>query len=130
MVKDPAHLHVLIVDDEPLIRWCLAETLADAGHSVAEAGDGETAVRLVTDDGEFFDVVVLDYRLPDSTDLDLLASIRRAAPKSAVIMMTAYGNPDLAAGALELGAYRVVPKPFEVRDMAELVVQAHASIPR
>ncbi len=130
MVKNPAPLHVLIVDDEPLIRWCLAETLADAGHSVAEAGDGETAVRLVTNDREFFDVVVLDYRLPDSMDLDLLASIRRAAPKSAVIMMTAYGNPALAAGALELGAYRVVPKPFEVRDMADLVVQAHASFPR
>ena len=130
MVKNPAHLHVLVVDDEPLIRWSLAETLVDAGHSVTEAGDGETAVRLVTDDGKFFDVVVLDYRLPDSKDLNLLASIRRAAPKSAVIMMTAYGTPDLAVGALKLGAYRVVPKPFEVRDMADLVVQAHASIPR
>jgi DNA-binding NtrC family response regulator len=130
MAKNPAHLRVLIVDDEPLIRWSLAETLADAGHSVTEAGDGETAVRLVTDGGQPFDVVVLDYRLPDSKDLNLLADIRRAAPQSAVIMMTAYGTPDVAAGALDLGAYRVVPKPFEVHAMAELVVQAHAAILR
>lgn len=131
MVKNPAGLRVLIVDDEPLIRWSLAETLVDAGHSVAEAGDGETAVHLVAaDDGQPFDVVLLDYRLPDSEGLSLLARIRRMTPGTAVIMMTAYGTAELAMGAQKLGAYRVVPKPFEVHDMVELVVQAHTSVPR
>ena len=58
---------MLIVDDEPLIRWSLAETLTDSGHSVIEAGDGEAAVRMLTDADRPFDVVLLDYRLPDST---------------------------------------------------------------
>lgn len=120
-----APLRVLIVDDEPLIRWSLAETLADSGHIVVEAGDGETALRFLVDD-QPFDVVLLDYRLPDSNDLRLLTAIRETAPLSAVIMMTAFGTPEIAHGALALGAYRVVPKPFEVQDMADLVREARA----
>jgi DNA-binding NtrC family response regulator len=114
-----------VVDDEPLIRWSLTETLKEAGHGVAEAGDAAGAIRSATA-GEPFDVVLLDYRLPDSNDLNLLTTIRELAPASAVIMMTAFGTPEVMAGALALGAYRVVPKPFEVHDMAALVLQARA----
>jgi DNA-binding NtrC family response regulator len=59
--------------------------------------------------------------------LNLLSTIRRLSPQSAVILMTAYGTPEVAQGALALGAYRIVPKPFDVHDMAHLVLQAHAS---
>jgi two-component system response regulator AtoC len=121
-------LRVLIVDDEALIRWSLAETLTDSGHSVAEAADGAAAIQALNGDGPF-DVVVLDYRLPDSNDLNLLTTIRRRAPHSAVIMMTAYGTPEVTSGALALGAFRVVPKPFEVHDLVALVTQAHNAQP-
>jgi CheY-like chemotaxis protein len=126
-VKNSPSLRVLVVDDEALIRWSVAETLAESGHSVCEAGDGTTAMRFLTGTEKLFDVVLLDYRLPDSNDLNLLAAIRRVAPDTAVIMMTAYGTPEVTSGALKLGAYRVVPKPFEIHDMARLVVQAHES---
>ena len=126
MPKKSAGLHVLIVDDEPLIRWSLAETLSHSGHSVVEAGDGAGAVRSLSTGATPFDVVLLDYRLPDSDGLGLLSTIRALAPKSAVIMMTAFGTPEVTSRALALGAYRVVPKPFEVYDMPALVVQAHA----
>ena len=119
-------LRVLVVDDEPLIRWSLAETLEQSGHTVLEAGNAEGAIRSVAVGGPF-DVVLLDYRLPDSNDLNLLATIRKVAPASAVIMMTAFGTPEVMAGALELGAYQVIPKPFEVHDVAALVLQAHAA---
>jgi DNA-binding NtrC family response regulator len=127
MVKNSPSLHVLVVDDEALIRWSLAETLADAGHTVAEASNAESAVLMLAGSRGPFDVVLLDYRLPDSNDLNLLSTIRRISPWSAVIMMTAWGTPEVEQGALALGAYRIVPKPFEVHDMADLVLQAHAS---
>ena len=115
---------MLVVDDEPLIRWSLAETLEQSGHAVVQASDAGSAIRSMSA-GEPFDVVLLDYRLPDSNDLALLATIRKLAPASAVIMMTAFGTPAVMAGALKLGAYRIIPKPFEVHDVAALVLEAH-----
>ena len=126
MNKSPS-LRVLVVDDEPLIRWSLSETLSEGGHRVSEAGDAETALRTLTDGGGSFDVVLLDYHLPDSHDLALLSQIRLVAPKTVVIMMTAFGTPEMSDAALRIGAYRVVPKPFEVHDMANLVLDAYAA---
>jgi two-component system response regulator PilR (NtrC family) len=117
----------LVVDDEALIRWSLSETLGDSGHLVSEAGDGESALRMLTVGAERFDVVLLDYHLPDSHDLVLLSAIRQAAPDTAVIMMTAFSTPEMADSAGRIGAYRVVPKPFEMHEMASLVLEAHAS---
>ena len=71
-------------------------------------------------------MIVLDYRLPDSNDLHLLETVRGLAPDSSVIMTTAFGSPETLAGALRLGVYRVVPKPFDVHDLARLV----AEVPR
>jgi two-component system response regulator AtoC len=129
MARDFLSLRVLVVDDEPLIRWSLVETLSAAGHSVIEASDGALAVPVVSEDKKPVDVIVLDYRLPDSNDLNLLSTLRRLAPRTQVVMMTAFGTAEVTNGALGLGAYRVVSKPFEMHDMAALVLQAHAARP-
>jgi DNA-binding NtrC family response regulator len=117
---------VLVVDDEALIRWSLTESLTDEGHEVREANDGASAVAEASE-GPAFDAIVLDYRLPDSNDLHLLERIRELQPTAAVVMMTAFGTPEVTSGALKLGAYRVVPKPFDVHEMVNLVAQAHES---
>ena len=127
VAENRAVVRVLVVDDEPLIRWSLAETLTQRGHIVTEAGDAKTTYRILTCIADRPDVVLLDYRLPDSNDLGLLAEIRRKLPESQIILMTAYGTADIAREALALGAYRVVGKPFEVHDLARLVQEAHAS---
>jgi DNA-binding NtrC family response regulator len=121
-------LCILIVDDEPLIRWCIGETLQQLGHSVSEARDAQETLQTLSA-GPIPDVILLDYRLPDSNDLSLLETIRRVAPNSPVIMMTAHGTPEMNADALRLGAFRVISKPMEMRDMAPLVDQAYASRP-
>jgi DNA-binding NtrC family response regulator len=118
-------LRILIVDDESLIRWALAETLTARGCQVAEASDAAAAVRAVSGAAEPFDIVLLDLRLPDSTDLGLLEAIREAAPYGHVILMTAYGTPEIERRARRLGAYDVVDKPFEISDLAALVSSVH-----
>ena len=128
--KKSSAFRVLVVDDEPLIRWSLAETLLDCGCEVTEAVDGQAALRALADAPTPIDVVVLDYRLPDSNDLQLLSSIRRISPKSQVILMTAFGTPEVVRSAQQLGAYRVVHKPFEMNYLAALVRQAHSSRPQ
>ena len=113
-------LRILVVDDEPLIRWSIAETLGAAGHQVVEAEDAASALRAIsTDPGP--DLVLLDFRLPDSNDLGLLTKIRAQAPNAAVVMMTAFGTPDVTAGALKLGASRVLNKPFNMQDLENVV---------
>jgi DNA-binding NtrC family response regulator len=127
-MKNSPFLRVLVVEDELLIRWSIAETLRHAGHEVIEAESAAAAVLALTDPVEgVVDAVLLDYRLPDSNDLTLLANIRRLSPASAVIMMTAFGTPEVTQDALALGVYQVMNKPFDLHDLAPLVVKAHAA---
>ena len=121
-------LRVLVVEDETLIRWSIAETLAQEGHTVMEANSAAAAVKALEEEDDF-DVVLLDYRLPDSNDLALLASVRRLQPHSAVVMMTAYGTPEVTERALALGAHRVMGKPFDMHALEPLVVEAHDARP-
>jgi two-component system response regulator AtoC len=125
MTQEFPPLRVLVVEDEFLIRWSINETLTQSGHTVVEAADGASAVRTLTDAVDPIDLVLLDYRLPDSNDLTLLATIRRLAPHSPVIMMTAFGTPEVIKGALDLGVSQVLNKPFEMHDLPQLVRETH-----
>lgn len=117
---------VLIIDDDPLMRWSLAEALGERGYAVAQAADGRTALAAIEHAATPFNVVLLDYRLPDSTDLRLLETVKSLAPASQVIMMTSYTS-EIAPGAV-VGAYRVISKPFEIDSLANLVREAVASL--
>ena len=125
--NSPQPITVLIVDDEALIRWSLAEVLSSCGHRVTEADSARAALDALAIAREAIDVVLLDYRLPDSADLGLLARIRQLSPGSAVVMMTAYGTEELARDAQSLGAYRVLHKPLDIHDVDALVRDAYAA---
>jgi DNA-binding NtrC family response regulator len=127
MDKNSAHPRVLVVDDEALIRWTLVETLGERGYFVSEAGDARTAIEAIQGAADPFDVILLDYRLPDSNDLALLSKIRFLAPTTQVIMVTAHGSPDLAERATALGAYATINKPFDVESLAALVGRARVA---
>jgi DNA-binding NtrC family response regulator len=118
-------LSVLVVDDEALLRWSLAELLRRGGHSVIEAGSADSARTAIAHASGPIDVVLLDYRLPDSNDLQLLDEIRARLPQSAVVLMTAFGTPEVMQEALDRGAYCVLDKPFDVHGVERLVAEAH-----
>jgi len=112
-------LRVLIVEDEMLIRWSIAETLTNAGCYVTEVGDAAGALRAAAT--ENFDAVVLDYRLPDSDDLKLLEALRDQLPRSRVVMMSAFGTPEIVRQAEALGVHRFLDKPFEMERLKSLL---------
>ena len=116
---------VLVVDDEALIRWSLGETLSDHGFEVKQAASAAAALQVVNGAGRPFDVIFLDFRLPDSSDLRLLEQLRRLQPEGRIILMTAFGTPEMVQGALDLGAFRVLNKPFELGEIAGLVDSPH-----
>jgi two-component system nitrogen regulation response regulator GlnG len=120
MTTQSSPLRVLVVDDEPLICWSLAETLSDLGDVVIETGTGAEAMRALRAN-EPVDVVLLDYRLPDVQNLSLLSTIRRRWPDSRVILLSAYMTPEIATEALARGASRAISKPVDMSDVFPLV---------
>mgnify|MGYP003578034142 CR=1 FL=1 len=112
--------HVLVVDDEPLIRWSVSESLGAHGFTVEEATDAASALRIVTTTALPFAAIVLDLRLPDMSDLSLLATLRQLVPSAHIVLMTAFGTPELVAHAKALGA-DVIAKPFELDELNRLV---------
>ena len=112
-------LRVLVVEDELLIRWSIVETLTNAGCVVTEAGDAAGALRAAAT--EDFDAVVLDYRLPDSNDLKLLETLRGRLPRSTVVMMSAFGTPEITQRATALGVHGFLDKPFEMEALKNLL---------
>ena len=125
MANRKAPLTVLVVDDEPLLRWSLAEVLRRSGHTVVEAATAQDALDAIRRQPSSFDVVLLDYRLPDSSDLRLLEEVRRRVPGSAVVLMTAHGTAEMVQGALDLGAYCVLSKPFDMHGVEGLIADAY-----
>ena len=114
---------ILVVDDESLIRWSLVESLAAEGFTVLEAGSAREALACLGQNGDI-GVVLLDLKLPDSTDLTLLRRLRRLAPASRVILMTAHGTAEILDEALRAGAFRAIGKPFDMNDMVKIVRDA------
>ena len=111
---------VLIVDDEPLIRWAPGTAFEDRGYVVIEANSAATAAAALGARPQGFDAAALDLRLPDSTDLSLLNHVKRAFPLSPVLIMTAFVTSETTADAIARGAVAVISKPFGVRDVVSL----------
>ena len=126
MPNGKERLTILVVDDEALIRWSLAEVLRRSGHTVIEATNAREALD-ATSPSSSVDAVLLDYRLPDSADLQLLEQIRRRLPRSPVVLMTAFSTPEVVQSALDLGAYRVLTKPFDMQGVEGLITEAYGA---
>ena len=123
-VRKKSATRVLVVDDEPLVRWSIAETLRAHGCDIVEASDAHSAIVAVLDSATEPDAVMLDLKLPDSDDLSLLALVRRLLPRVPVILMTAFGTPEVLEEARGLGVFTVLDKPFELDELNVLIARA------
>jgi DNA-binding NtrC family response regulator len=112
---------ILVVDDEPLIRWSLTERLKSEGYDVLEAENGRTALEKLT---EGVDLVLLDYRLPDTDGVTILRKIKEFDQDILVILLTAYASVETAVEAMKLGAYHFANKPFNLDEVAATVERA------
>jgi DNA-binding NtrC family response regulator len=112
---------VLIVDDEPLIRWSLAERLRADGHEAVEAG---TAADAFDRADQGVDLVLLDYGLPDQDGMAVLRRLRDLDPDVLVIMLTAHRSVETVVEAMRAGAFDYATKPFDLDDVAIRVGRA------
>jgi len=123
MTGDP--LRVLVVEDEQLLRWAIAETLAGSGAIVSVAGDAAAALAALSTTEPAFDLVLLDLCLPDSRDLTLLSTICRRWPDLAVVIMTAHAAPDVIEAARARRVQTILAKPFDLHGLPATLRAAH-----
>jgi two-component system response regulator AtoC len=113
---------VLVVDDEESLRLVVRTFLRRDGYEVEVASDGEEALGLIETFGP--DFILADVRMPKMGGLDLLATLRAKAIDATVIVMSAYGNVDLALEAIKAGAYDYIQKPFKAEEVLLMLRKA------
>lgn len=116
---------ILVVDDQADIARLIVMQLQETGFAAAWAGDGEAAIGML--DAENYSLALLDIRLPKANGIEVLSHIRETGKNTAVIMMTAHGNENLAVECMKAGVVDYLSKPFAMDDMLQRVMRAIAN---
>lgn len=122
MEEESPLIPVLLADDEENVRFAMRETLEPMGCTCTEVGSGREAVEAFAT--KRFDLVLLDYRMPEMDGIEALKEIHNINPEVPVLFVTAYGSKELALEALRSGAYDYFTKPFDIEEMRVVVHRA------
>lgn len=112
-------LQVLIIDDEPLMRLSMVDALEGVGCEVTAAATGTEGIHALKK--RAFDMVITDLRLPGADGLAVLKACKERDPNTEVILITAHGSVDTAVGAIKLGAFDYITKPFQMDELLLIV---------
>ncbi len=106
-------MNILVVDDDETMRSLLDSALSQEGHQVRQVGGGKNAYEEI---GKFeFDLVIMDYDMPDMTGLETIRRLKaEIAVLPPIIIVTAKGSPELVKKCIEAGAKDFIVKPFTV----------------
>lgn len=115
-----ASARILIVDDEADTCANLSDIFTDFGYQVDTAHDGPSALQLV-EQQPFFDVVLLDLRMPGMDGLELYRRIKQKSAGTVALVVTAYATSETAKSAIAAGARRVLSKPVNIGELLNLV---------
>ncbi len=111
-----------IIDDEPIIHEALKELLTSEGYEVENSFNGEEA--LLKHSSQSFDLVLLDLLMPGIEGIEVLKNLKKTAPSTAVIIITAYASVESAISAMKIGAFDYIQKPFKHDDLLMSVKRA------
>jgi two-component system, NtrC family, response regulator HydG len=117
---DEAHVqsargHVLIVEDEEIVRQLLTGLLREEGYAVDAVATGEEGLKAL--DRELYDLVLLDLNLPGIHGMNVLSAAPALQTDAEFIVMTAFGSVDNAVEAMKLGAFDYINKPFRTEEL-------------
>lgn len=116
--------HILVVDDEPLVRRSLGELLTLEGYSVTSANNGKEALDLLKN--YTADIIITDLKMPEMDGIQLLKQIKALYPDTPVILITSYGSIENAVEAMKEGAYDYITKPIvdsEIKIVIERLIK-------
>ncbi len=114
--------NILIVEDDPLVREFLIETMKQGSYNIKSAENAEIAIQMIQQN--YFQLVLTDLKLPDKNGMDVLNAVKKESPDIGVIVMTAYGTVENAVEAMKIGAFDFITKPFTA-DRIEMTVKKY-----
>jgi CheY-like chemotaxis protein len=120
---------VLLAEDDQELRWLIAHALRSAGFEVLEVADGlalldKVGVSLLdTLELDAIDLIVSDVRMPGWTGLEVLAGLNSAGCHTPMVLITAFGDPEVHAAGKRLGAAAVLDKPFDLNELSSLAAR-------
>ncbi len=126
-MNDNLDKKILVVDDESEMRVALETTLKREGYQPVCVEDGKKAWERIQN--ENFDLIVSDVKMPKMDGVELLRAVKQHAPKTIVIMMTAYGDIDNAVETMKIGAFDYLLKPFSAEILVSSVNRAFMRSP-
>ena len=103
-------MRILIVDDEKNIRTTLLHSLSGCQHETETAITGEEALEKITQ--QFYDLLILDLKLPGIGGLELIRVIRQKSPDSKIVVISAHATVEMAVEAMKMGVVDFIEKPF------------------
>ena len=132
MAEEPAHVKVMVVEDDADVARAVARKLTSDGHEVESSTDAETVLARLDAGLADWDVVILDVGLPGMSGIDVLHRFREAGVPCAVIMLTGDTTAHTAATCMRAGAFYYLTKPFENLQLSSMVQSAarHAQLRR
>ncbi|MCB0318644.1 MAG: sigma-54-dependent Fis family transcriptional regulator [Bdellovibrionales bacterium] len=114
MDKKPS-FSVLIVDDDANFCSAIQKNLEGSGYICSSVRDPLVALNLLS--SQSFNIILADLRMPKIDGLEFIQACKEKCPSSAIVLMTGFGNHQLALEAMRVGAYDYLPKPFEMVDL-------------
>ena len=112
-------LSILVVEDGKSQREMLRDFLREEEYDVSEASNGDKALRQVEEN--YFDLLLLDYKMPGMDGMEVLEEVKRISPEIDVVMMTAYGTIETAVECMKAGAADYIIKPIELLELLILI---------
>jgi DNA-binding NtrC family response regulator len=128
IMKDFRNKSVLIVDDDSAMLRAMTKVLANEGMRVTGLSDPTAVVTKLAEFETRFDLVITDLRMPTFSGRGVLA-LASALSELPVIIITAFGGPDVEAQALQLGAFAFLEKPVAAAELIDVVKRALAPRP-
>lgn len=122
MIQEASNMNVLVIDDEPSICWGLEELLNRQGFHVFSAGSAEKGLEIAKQ--TVIDLVLLDVRLPGLSGIESLDQFQLVTQQAPVIVMSAYGDLDVAVEVVKRGASDYLHKPFGLEDVMAVCQKA------
>jgi DNA-binding NtrC family response regulator len=101
---------ILVIDDEDIVRLSCSRTLVPEGYELKMAKNGSEGLKIL--EGEVFDLVLTDLKMPNMDGIEVLGTIKERWPKTDVVIVTGYQTVETAVKAIKLGAFDYIEKPF------------------